>query len=360
MIDLTIYGKPSYNFEYYKHLVQGFAKEAKIKLNISEKTELVDFFEIGITSIPAFRIGDEFFEIKNHQSNEIINLKNWILNKENFGSLPHYLVPIDFSETSENAIQYALHLNREKPGVITLIHAIHPTLKDAELGMDNIKDLQEYYEVKLKNYITSITESSFLDEDFDVINYKVLTGPAGHTIRAYADNIPRSIIIIGSTGKGGILKKAFGSVSTEIASRSNCPVFVIPPKLKRNSSSSLALLVSELENDMEVVSQLTEIDSITIESLEILAVNQFDYPIAELVTKIESLFNHEVKISSKLIKSEISLEDINRFCSTKNIDLLVMSQAKKHGIKAILDVLNTKQVSMKSITPTLIISKNEE
>lgn len=360
MIDLTIYGKPSYNFEYYKDLVQGFAKEAQITLNISEMTELDEFFEIGITHIPAFRIGDEFFEIKNHQINEIINLKNWILNKENFGSLPHYLVPIDFSKTSENAIQFALHLNREKSGVITLIHAIHPTLKDAELGMDNINDLQEYYELKLKNYITSITEDSFLGEYFDIINYKVLTGPAGHTIRTYAETIHRAMIIIGSTGKGGILKKAFGSVSTEIASRSNCPVFVIPPELKRNSSSSLALLVSELENDMEVLSQLTNIDSINIESLEILAVNQFDYPIAELVTKIECLFGQEIKINSKLIKSDSPLNDINRYCSAKNIDLLVMSQAKKHGIKTILDDINTKQVSMKSITPTLILSKNEE
>jgi len=55
----------------------------------------------------------------------------------------------------------------------------------------------------------------------------VVLGAAGPAICALAEELPASVIVIGSHGRGGLRRAMLGSVSDHLVRRAACPVLVV-------------------------------------------------------------------------------------------------------------------------------------
>ncbi len=155
----------------------------------------------------------------------------------NSGMLKTILVPYDGSKPSERALQYALELSRSVKGdvkvlLLQVVQEIYlPPSFDYGMKLPEVKSSREY----LKELYQDMKNKAAADlarkkEAFGKLDVQtlVLVGNPTDKILAAAKEHGVDLIVIGSTGLGGLSKfKALGSVSRNVSERAPCPVTII-------------------------------------------------------------------------------------------------------------------------------------
>jgi nucleotide-binding universal stress UspA family protein len=156
------------------------------------------------------------------------------------------LVPIDGSNASENALEYAIKLqqnllpNADKEIIIlNVLPHIHVPL-GFERPMKSLKTgetisltdfIQEMNEAIKKEWIDKLSD---IKKKYETSEIKIKTLIIGgissiaDNIISFADKENANIIIIGNIGLGGISKiKTLGSISRNVSEKANCPVLIV-------------------------------------------------------------------------------------------------------------------------------------
>ena len=143
------------------------------------------------------------------------------------------LAPTDFSPLSEAGVRYALNVGRELGAEVIVYHAITGNeiaafarrRREERLVPLHYRGLIESYGMRLKNFIAT----KFGDALTSVrVKQKVEFGTPETSIveRAKAEAV--DLIIMASSGKRGLARMFFGSVTEEVIRNAPCPVVAIP------------------------------------------------------------------------------------------------------------------------------------
>jgi len=137
------------------------------------------------------------------------------------------LVPIDFSDHSKKALQYAIPFAEQFKSSIDLLYVVEPTIYPAdfsfgqvafpsvedELGQRGAEELQTL----IKNEIGDRVQARF----------SVRTGKAFNEIDQYAREEATDLIIIATHGHSGMEHVLFGSTAEKVVRYAPCPVLVV-------------------------------------------------------------------------------------------------------------------------------------
>lgn len=137
------------------------------------------------------------------------------------------LVPIDFSEHSRKALQYAIPFARQFHASIDLIYVVEPTVYPADfsfgqVGFPAIEDeLRKRGAEELDHLV-----------GFEIGNRvpakkAIRTGKAFYEIIQYAKEESIDLIIIATHGHTGIEHALFGSTAEKVVRKAPCPVLVV-------------------------------------------------------------------------------------------------------------------------------------
>ena len=138
------------------------------------------------------------------------------------------VVPVDFSATSNNALNYALAYNGNHEARVNMIHCYHPPY-DYDISIEpTAASIEEYVRGHLQEKMDKIIETIKSSGEYDnvIIEPELILGMPGKEIIDAARNY-RDLIVVGTEGLTG-LKKIFGSVTLEVIRRSICPVLTVP------------------------------------------------------------------------------------------------------------------------------------
>ena len=133
------------------------------------------------------------------------------------------LVPVDFSEHSEYALEVAAAMAKQSGSEILLLHMMG--LSEAVLTKDSSQEAAEaHYDMKL----TSKRFGEFLDKDYlqgikvqeMVQNYKIFSEINEVALEAKAD-----LIVMGSHGTSGLSSIFVGSNTEKVVRTSQVPVW---------------------------------------------------------------------------------------------------------------------------------------
>lgn len=135
------------------------------------------------------------------------------------------LVPIDFSECSRKALQYALPLARQHAASVILLHVVPPAHGGSEYIGFNFAEM----EAKL----IAAGEKDLAQLALDASCGQVPTGafvrvgqPADEIV-GLARSLPADLIVISTHGQTGLRHVLLGSVAEHVVQRAPCPVFVV-------------------------------------------------------------------------------------------------------------------------------------
>jgi universal stress protein A len=137
------------------------------------------------------------------------------------------LVPIDFSEHSKKALQYAVPLADQFKAVIHLLYVVEPTVYPADFSFGQIgfsdvetelrkkgeQELHEMVETIIQGHVPSVA--------------RVKTGLPFVEIVSYAHDEKIDLIVVATHGHTGVEHILFGSTAEKIVRKAPCPVLVV-------------------------------------------------------------------------------------------------------------------------------------
>jgi nucleotide-binding universal stress UspA family protein len=139
--------------------------------------------------------------------------------------LQRILVPIDFSECSKKALEYALPLAREQQAALTLLYVVPPAYSAGEYSGVDFAQLEASLCDGGQRELTKIAVNEVRGEVSADTLIKV--GSPARQIVETARKLPADLIVISTHGRTGLKHVLMGSVAEHVVQRAPCPVLVV-------------------------------------------------------------------------------------------------------------------------------------
>lgn len=139
------------------------------------------------------------------------------------------LVPTDFSDDAQQAINTALDFAESFGSRIVLVHAYHLDLPLSTPMIGGPVILPEGFFVEYRTQAADQVEKLAKESARDGVQVRGLAieGPAWNVILEQAKALPADLIVMGTRGLTGIKHVAMGSVAERVVRMSDCPVLTV-------------------------------------------------------------------------------------------------------------------------------------
>lgn len=270
------------------------------------------------------------------------------------------LVPTDFSEVANNALNYALLLAKKINAEVSILY-----IKNIPL-VDN-----SYPNAIYETYISEIDE--YTTKNFDKLKSKLLTesgvkytiqssfGFINDEIQEYVANNEIDLIILGTTGTSGLEEILIGSNAASVVAKSIVPVLVIPPGAQFNEIKQIVYSSDFNEPEFPSLSRLAYFADLYEAEISILHVESendkyFDIENNFFVKNKDQIALNNWKVISVEEKDGV-MESINLFINEKQADLLVMAKHNRNFFDRIFHRSLSKQMAYHTKIPLLVLNK---
>jgi nucleotide-binding universal stress UspA family protein len=140
--------------------------------------------------------------------------------------LKRILVPIDFSDCSKKALQYAVPLAKQHQAAITLLYIVPtPSYAAGEYGGIDYASLEAETRASADQALSALAVDEIRGEvSADTV---VRSGSAALEIIEFAKSLPADIIVVSTHGRTGLKHVLLGSVAENVVRLAPCPVLVV-------------------------------------------------------------------------------------------------------------------------------------
>ena len=154
------------------------------------------------------------------------------------------LVAVDFSEPSRRALSVALALARQCCSHLSTVHVLRTDWRYEVLESPPELELERIDAAhKLHTWIDNV-RSEVAESELKIDSMLVRHGPPARAIVALVAELQNDLIVLGTHGRGGLLKLALGSVAEEILRTVPCPVITIGPQMQLPAPSFRTILLA--------------------------------------------------------------------------------------------------------------------
>lgn len=246
------------------------------------------------------------------------------------------LVPTDFSEVSENAINYAIKLANSFSATLVLLHVNQIPVSNPEFGIiaydihtmkeESMKSLKELSE-QIKKQYPLISEIQYYSE----------IGNPSDVILELTKNKNIDLLVMGNNGHGSKFKKTLiGSTSVSVSKEIEIPLIIVPPNVKYKKIKNLAYACA-YDEDIEKTTSLIKVRNLNKIFDSVLSVLHI-IPENHLLNEEESYVDNyvETKLATTdhrtyiITENKIS-EGIINFIDNHKIDMIIV-EPKKHSL----------------------------
>lgn len=276
--------------------------------------------------------------------------------------MKNIIVPTDFSETANHALNFAIEFNEKIQGQITLVHVIElPSYAFAmtgEMGVvtpfdadKNQKEVRHNVNKKLAKYEELVRNAG------QQVGSVIKTGNPYKSITTEIDDKEADWIIMGSKGASGIKEIVIGSNAERIVRHAKCPVFVI----KRETH------VAEMEEVVFGTDLSTHHDEIAEKACEIQHLLGMKMHVVKARTPYNFISNVEViekqleefSVRNECLKNytlncieDDYIEDgIIKFAEEKGADMIIMGTHGRTGLSHLYSGSMTEDIVNHSSIP---------
>ena len=281
------------------------------------------------------------------------------------------LVPIDFSETTQSACNYALNL-LDGPGELLLFHAYFDQVVASDSGFpagvdtETMVSEQLLHDIKLrakKDLVKLQASLNNLASSREIKDIKIETllegGEPTNAILGISRTYQPDFIVMGTSGgnKKGFLE---GSVARKVMDQSDIPVFAIPYLEKNTWPNEIMYATEFCDEDAIMIRKIISLLSFLnprISCLHILQRDEFDDANEKLDKLRGELSNEEREGQVQFfIQKETDLkENIASFLVTRDISLMSFIPHKRGFIKSLFTNKLTKKELFQFNLPLLAI-----
>jgi nucleotide-binding universal stress UspA family protein len=133
-------------------------------------------------------------------------------------------VPVDFSDCSLDALEYAVVVAQQAKASLMLLHVLEPVSYGLDFTLSHMRTrehVRESWTKRLKE-LTSSHQHSHVAMEFQLRG-----GLPADSILDSAQTLPCDLIVMGTHGRRGISHTISGSVAEAVLRKSHCPVIAV-------------------------------------------------------------------------------------------------------------------------------------
>lgn len=280
------------------------------------------------------------------------------------------LVPVDFSENSKNACQYALGIAEKLEAEVMLMHSyFFPVINSIDYGeglsyVVNINDtVTEIAQKAKENLLLLYNDLNKIIEENNYKNIKLnftLTNgnPANEIINLYKKYRP-DLIIMGTRGNTVEKKEHFGSVSATTIRETKVPVLAIPEVSKYRGIGRTNILYATNfdESDYKALKKLMTLIYLFDVKIYLVHIGERDNEKVGKIEGMKAVFNNlypGYELECHIIEDDNIIKPLETFITDKSIDIIAMTTHKRNFITRLFYPSMTKKVLFQTNTPLLV------
>ena len=280
------------------------------------------------------------------------------------------LVPVDFSEYNNNALNYAVKLGEKLHSEIILAHCFPEIIeeKDVEIPVDGLdskevvtkekekekQDLEMLKEKTLENMNEEQRKNITLRTRFEI-------GYAEDVLVKLSKEISPDVIVMGTKSKGETIKELLGSVTSDVVRKAQVPVLTVPvdSDIDLNKISNILFVTDFSEVDYESLHKLVKLISsfkTVIYSVQF-NTSKPDKWDKEKMNEFKNYCNVTYRnhtIKTQILYGEDFLETLDNFIKDNSIDIIAMTRKKRNIISSLFHPSITRKILFHTNIPLLV------
>jgi nucleotide-binding universal stress UspA family protein len=273
------------------------------------------------------------------------------------------LVPIDFSEASVNAAKVAVNIAIKTNSSILLFHSNHlPVITPHSPVQVYDQLLRDEEKHKIENLLSvkSQLQNWFNNKNNVDITVKVKSGFAGEEIINIANEEKMDLIVMGTTGAGGLKKLILGTIASDVIKKSNIPVLVVPVDYIFTDFKNIVLAtdfkLEVLPDGIDLLQEFLHLYNAELRVLYVKEEPEFSpsYGQAEVGLQLEKKLKG-IAHTYAFRSDENVPEAILEYCNNEKSNLLVMLPHQKNFIENLFGLSTTKEIAYSAKIPFLIL-----
>jgi nucleotide-binding universal stress UspA family protein len=269
------------------------------------------------------------------------------------------LFPTDFSPNANRALEYAVEIAALTGATLNLLHVYTPIVsKDnvySSLITDEVADASQEAQEKLKVITDTITK------EFPTVSCKaqVKVGEAVEEILNTSLENKANLIIMGTLGANKLSKMIFGSNTSSIIEKSECPVLAVPSGCSYRPPKRILFATNFSFKDLEGVKKLALIaqafnSEIILGHVDVSIDEENDETASmENFLKEVSTVTGYPKISSQIISDHNVSMGLDKIIEEAAIDMFALSTHKRTWFEKIYNPSLTQKISNHTDIPLL-------
>ncbi|MEM9897334.1 MAG: universal stress protein, partial [Bacteroidota bacterium] len=268
------------------------------------------------------------------------------------------LVPYDFSEVANHALDFACQIADQADSQITILNVIeHPTSDSFKtMGIQNMDPMQQLYIKKMYETIDAklaevVTSAKYAD---DKIQTKIQLGNPYNTIIDQITEEKVSLLVVGTDGLEGINDFFVSSNAEKVVRNATCPVITVRGKAELEPIEKIVFASDFQNTNASFVDQVKEVQKTFGASLSIVKVNtpaSFTSTRHDMKQMEEFVQKHNIDDYTISIYNYKNEEDgILFFAEDSGADMIAMGTHQRKGVGRFLagsiaaDVVNSSKV----------------
>lgn len=268
------------------------------------------------------------------------------------------LVPIDFTETSDNAFIHAIEMAKVLHAELVLLHTFDLPIIDNQLFPENYIEVFnsaelaqfEYFKDKIR-VLRELADNRKLG--YIQMNHLLMDGDLIDTIKKAVKQENIDMVVMGTNGASGWTSVFIGTNTGYVISDISVPVLSVPVEAKFQKIETIAFTTRFREKDIEALIKVLKIAKRLHASVKCLYVKTSNSDVTdEKIKRWESHFEDE-PIQFFVIPSEDVKETIEDFLVDQGADILAMLTYKRNFFAELFTHTLTQKLSYYLKTPIL-------
>lgn len=267
------------------------------------------------------------------------------------------LVPTDFSEEANSALESARTLAEDTESELLLLHVIEdPHVQTFQAMGDEAYDpMENIYVMKIIEVTKSKLESIVNEERFAnvKIDYKLDIGNAYKSISEQIVQHGCSLVIMGTKGAGGLQEMLIGSNADKVVRYSNCPVITVKESRDLRHVNNIVFATDLRDDQLSIIEELSFMQNYYNATLHLIKVYDSTWVKEEEVKERMQKFAEIAGLKNYTLHPTHGSDEayaIMDFAREIDADLIAMGAHDRHGLLYMLaghvskDVVNHAKI----------------
>ena len=274
------------------------------------------------------------------------------------------LFPTDFSENALHASEYAGMLAEKFDANVVLLNIYSvPIIPEYQVPY-NINDFSNEMKAISERNLEEFTEKfiGITSLNRERISHKVECGPVGDIIIEMSKDKNVDMIVMGTKGASNVLDRWVGTNAQTVMKQAECPVWIIPEKVKVNYPQKFLYAADLMEDEVMASQKLMEFVRPFEANCKIIHIDdkfelKIESNVESTISDLKEEFKDDDNVFVRTIRRDDVVEGLEAYIQTYKPDVLALAIHDKSFLSKIFEQSVTNHFVYHADLPMLIFRK---